>query len=333
MKHMRYLFVFLWGIFLYGCSEKNHEIKFINKIVCDSEKNVSVKDSASVGQNFNLWDWKIGKDIAVLRTSEANDFIKVYAYPEFKLLYTFGQQGHGADEFVTHNWCKTKKDGEFSVYDIMKRSLYVFSIDNDTVVRKQAYKLSENEDGLCYPYTLMLKLNDSLFLMKEDFDKTVLHLTNVKSQRDLSDYLCYYREENGGNVCAYTAYDYDFEVIGDKVLLAYRHADRMEILQISPTLKLVPVVIMGDRTGTVVDNDVYIDVCTNEKNFYILKCTNIKERRGNELVVISKDGNVKQKILLDKEFNTVQFDMDGNLVGYVELEQGGIFYRYDKSHF
>ena len=330
MKCMRFLLLFFGGIFLCGCSEKQAGIRFIDKIVCDSEENVSVKDSASVGQNFNLWDWKIGKDIAVLRTSEANDFIKVYSYPEFELLYTFGQQGHGSDEFITHNWCKTKEDGEFSVYDIMRRSLYVFGIDNDTVVRKQAYKLSENEDGLCRPYTLMLKLNDSLFLMKEDFDKTVLHLTNVKSQRDLSAYLCSYREENGGNASAYTAYDYDFDVIGDKVLLAYRNADRMELLQISPTLELVPVVIMGDREGTVVDDYVYLDVCTNGKDFYCLKCTNTKERRGDELVVISKNGDIKQKVLLDREFNTVQFDIEGNLVGYVELEQGGIFYRYDK---
>lgn len=201
----------------------------------------------------------------------------------------------------------------------------------NAVVKKHTYSLSENDDGLCRPYTLMLKLNDSVFLMKENFDKTVLHLANVKDQRDYSAYVCSYREENGDGASAYTMYDYDFDVIGNKVLLAYRHADRVEVLHISPVLELEPVVIMGGREETIVNNDVYLEVCTNGQDFYCLKCTNKKEGRGNELVVISEKGDIKQRILLDKVLNTIQFDIEGNLVGYVELEQEGVFYKYDKS--
>lgn len=318
------------GILIYGCSEKQAGIKFVEKIDSDSVFFAHANDSMYVGQSFNLWDWKIFKDIAVIRTSEANDFIKVYTYPKFEFLYTFGEQGHSANEFITHNWCKTKNNGEMSVYDIMKRALYVFSVNRDTVEKKQIYKLAEDKDGLCRPYTQMLKLNDSLFLMKEDFDQTVLHLTNVRRQKDISEYVCYYREKNGGGASAYTPYSYDFDAIGDRVLLAYRYSDRMELLQISSNNELFPIVIMGDskKPG---DHDVYLGVCTNGKNFYCLKCTNSNDGTGNELIAISKDGDIIKKIILDREVKTIQFDMTGGLVGYAEQNEGGTFYRYDKD--
>lgn len=333
MRKIRYMSIVLL-LTLIGCENRGYkgDVKIVDEISCNTQTQVVCKDSLSIEQNFNLWNMKIENDIAVLRTSGNKDFIKVYSYPDFSPLYDFGETGRGSDEFITHNWCCSKLKGKISLYDIMKRSLYVFEVNRDTVTEVCSYKLEDNEDGLCRPYTKMLQLSESVFLMKEDFSQTVLHLADLDKKKELSAYISDFRKANDRKNGGYTPFDCCFAATNDRVLLCYNYVDRMELLQITGERHLTPLVFMGDGKASDIDTDKYLTVCTNNKRFYCLKCTDGVER-GNEVLCIDIDGNICEMIKLDKDVSLIQFDADGNLVAYSEKEQGGMFYIYDKADF
>lgn len=322
-------------IFFFSCKEGNREEKLahtVDELVFNKVDTLHFVDSVSTFQVFYMNGWKILDSVSVMHVSCADKILYVYSYPQFELLYSFGEMGKASGEFLTHNWCVAKKKDFVSLYDIMKSSLYTYSVGNDRMSMHESYSLSKDEDGMCMPYTKILQLNDSLFLMKEDGDETNLHFANLKKGNILATYHCCLRD---GKANSYTPFDYEFNVVDDKILLAYNYIQRMELLSISTDGQLIPQVFIGKEDLDILPRnydelaDVWLGICTDEHYFYCLKSNGGLEV-GSNVYVLDTDGKPVRQIVLDCQVNSIQIDKDGRLVAYQEDNNGGSFYIYDK---
>ncbi|WP_302442952.1 BF3164 family lipoprotein [Paraprevotella xylaniphila] len=322
-------------IFFFSCKGGNqgdNSVSTIDEVTFDKVDTLYFVDSVSTSQAFYMSGWKILDRRAVVRASRAEKILYVYSYPQFKFLYSFGEIGRASGEFLTHNWCVTKEQNLVSLYDIMKSSLYTYSVGNEQMTIHESYSLSKDEDGVCRPYTRILQLNDSLFLMKEDGDETNLHFVNMKKGNILATYHCGLRD---GKKNSYTPFDYDFNIVGNRILLAYNYIQRMELLSITPNGQLIPQVFIGDDDlGELPQNydelpNVWLEICSDEHYFYCLRSDGGLEV-GSNVYVWDADGKPVRRIMLDRQINSIQIDKEGRLVAYQETDNGSLFYIYDK---
>jgi hypothetical protein len=97
---------------------------------------LSCVDSIILSDVANIWYCKYSNNRFYTCTSNGQrDFLRVYSYPDFSLLYKYGSKGQGPGEFISVNWAKTQVEDEFILYDIMKKQLHVFR-SGDTVPTK-----------------------------------------------------------------------------------------------------------------------------------------------------------------------------------------------------
>ena len=134
---------------------------------------------------------------------------------------------------------------------------------------------------------------------------------------------------------SYTPFDYDFNIVDNRVLLAYNYIQRMELLSITPNGQLIPQVFIGDDDlGELPQNydelpNVWLEICSDEHYFYCLRSDGGLEV-GSNVYVWDADGNPVRRIVLDRQINSIQIDKEGRLVAYQEVDNGSLFYIYDK---
>ena len=177
--------IFILVCLLLGCQEKkkDHLQIPVKEMVCEIQKEIQCRDSVEISQVFRLYHWKIMDDKIVFCSNILDDFISVYSYPQLKFLYSFGKTGQGPSEFVTKNWGSNKEPSFITLYDVMKSSLYKYKIENSQFSLECKYSLLKDDDNLCRPFTKIIQMNDSVFLMKEDGRDTKLHLANLKKRK------------------------------------------------------------------------------------------------------------------------------------------------------
>lgn len=319
-------------IFFVSCKEENKSVKTIDEFVFSEVDTLHFIDSIFTSQTFYMDGWKILDSISVIHSSSDKKILYVYRYPQFTFLYSFGEIGRASGEFLTHNWSTTKESGLVALYDIMKSSLYTYSIFDGQIKAHKSYSLSQYEDGFCRPYTKILQLNDSLFLLKEDNDETNLHYVNLNGGNVFSTYHCVLRD---GMNRSYTPFNYDFDVLGDKILIVYNYLPRMELLSITPDRQIIPQLFVGDvDLDTLPKNydslqNVWLGICTDNDYFYCLRSDEGIEM-GSNIYVVDVNGQPVKRIILDRQVNSIQMDENGRLVAYQEIDNGSLFYIYGK---
>lgn len=330
MKRQMYIIAIV--CILVSCQEKKKENLHslsINEIVYETKKEVQCYDSVEVPQVAHLFNWKITNDKIVFYMSDLNDFIAVYSYPQFGFLYKFGKMGEGAGEFISRNWGKNKELDFVTLYDIMKSSLYKYKIKNNELSLVQQYPLMKDDEGTCRPFTKIYQMNDSVFLLKEDGRDTKLHLANLKQQQGYDIYQCLLRIGKEGT---YSAFDYDFDVVGNHILLVYNYIDRLEFLHVNKKNEIVPQHILGSNKDQQNSNDLelksyFLAVTSYDNLFFCLRSNNGTEE-GNVVCVFDINGNYKSQIILDHYVSSIIMDKAGMLVGYKEKDNATVFYRY-----
>lgn len=322
-------------LFFLSCERGNKRrlsINVVDEVVFNKVDALSPVDSVWVPQNFYMDGWHVFDSIVVVHALHAEKILYVYSYPQFDSLYSFGEVGKASEEFLTHNWCVANESKRVALYDIMKSLLSAYSVDDKQMVMQRTYALSQNEDGLCKPYTKILQLNDSMFLMKEDGDDTDLHYMNLNNGQVLSSYHCSLRD---GKSSSYTPYDYDFNVVDDKLLLVYNYLPRMELLSITSDGQLIPQLFIGDANWDVLPQNydelpyIWLGICTDGHSFYCLKSDNGLEA-GREVCVLDVDGTPVRRINLGSRMNSIQIDREGRLITYKEVDDGAFFYIYNQ---
>ncbi|WP_077153995.1 hypothetical protein [Bacteroides bouchesdurhonensis] len=219
----------------------------------------------------------------------------------------------------------------------MKSSLYKYKIENSEFALECKYSLLKDDDNLCRPFTKIIQMNDSVFIMKEDGRDTKLHLANLRNQQDYDTYQCTLREQcalRKGESVSYTAFNYDFDVIGNHILLAYNYIDRLELLHLNEGNKIVPQLILGSDEDQMDSPDpdlkcYFLDIGSYDNLFLCLKTKNGVEEEGNVICIFDIDGNYKSQIILDQCVSSIDIDKMGTLVAYKEKVDSSTFYRYN----
>ncbi len=310
-------------------NNKQKGIKYLPEAKFKNSISIRHKDSIKLKDVFHLTDWNISHNKIITRNLEANNFIRVYSYPEFKWLYNYGKNGKGPEEWIVQNWGRAQNSEQIILYDIMRKSLCIFDTDSIKFKLSATYKLS-SEDKLCPPFTQIKQFNDSLFLLKEDEEETYLHLMNLSNKHIYSSYKCKLRKKNKHS---YTPFDYIFEILGNNVMLAYCYMNRIEFLKIDESHSLIPFLIIGnDYNYSQIKNynelpNHFLDICNYEDDFYCLLSKDATEK-GNTICVFDCNGTPKKQIILDQNVNKIKFAPDGILLTYKEKEKENIFYLY-----
>jgi hypothetical protein len=293
---------------------------------------LSCVDSIILSDVANIWYCKYSNNRFYTCTSNGQrDFLRVYSYPDFLLLYKYGSKGQGPGEFISVNWAKTQVEDEFILYDIMKKQLHVF-ISGDTVPTKiNSYSLYDGDGfaGLSKPFTMINKINDSIFLMKVNLlEQITLETADLKNRKVL---------HTSPGSFAFTKSDvgyYDFEVeYRDSIIVsAFHNIDRIEISKIDKDYNIIKKIITGDSyvdTGQDIDDATifYTDVKCEGNRIYALYQN--ENSNNSTIEVYDLEGNAIHKWLLDNYVKIFFISPDSNyLYGYHQSMESDILLKY-----
>ena len=318
------------ALFFVCCQTRTQNDIGISPIDVSEVENYQIVDSFDIPLPFNLWDWKIMKDNTIAFFSQDKDsYCSIYDCKNSYVKYTVARKGKGNEEYLSCNWCKTTDIDRIALYDIMRKTLNIYNIDNYGCKKEKSYLLPTDKDGLTRPYTNILQYDASRFLMKEDGVETNLRLVDLSNNSEMASYHCAFRDGEEG---PYTPFDYLFHVIKDKIILSYCYFDRIEILQIKDN-GISPIMAYGENSHFIIPSNfdelkyptLYIETMANK--FYILKSSDGGEE-GDEILVFDGDDNNFSLIKLQNKIKLFGFDIAGNILGYNESDFGTVIYKY-----
>lgn len=320
-----------FALLLMSCHKKTHNSIGISDLKISRIEYCQIADSFSIPLPFDLWDWKILDDNAIVFFSQDKDcYCTIYDCEDSGVKYTMAPKGKGKDEYITCNWCKTLDKNTIALYDMMRQTLNLYDTDKNEYQKKVSYLLPTDKDCLTRPYTNITQYDGSKFLMKEDGVETNLRLIDLDGNNEIASYHCGLRDGKEG---PYTPYDYLFHFINDKIVVSYCYYDRIEILQIRDN-KISPIAVYGEDDTFVIPENYdelkyhSLDIETKANCFYILRSSDGGED-GDEILVFNIEDNDFSLIKLPNKIKLFEFDRAGALVGYNESDTGTIIYKYN----
>lgn len=323
---------FLSLIFLISCNTRTSKSVDTSVLSVNDTLHYKVTETLKVPLYFNLWDWKITSNHIVFFHQGKEQYVTLYNIADTSMTYTIANKGKGNNEYLSCCWCKTKKDNEITLYDIMKSALHIYDIGNKNAPIIKSYTLPTDDSGLTLPYTSMVHYKNTQYLMKEDGNETNLRLVDLNSGKEIASYHCVYRDNKQE---PYTPYDYLFHVIDNKIILSYCYFDRIELLQIKDnTLELIAAYGEKDNFNVPKDYDLlqysYLYTATKDDNFYLLKSREGQDE-GDEILVLNADTHKSSIIKLPIPIKLLNFDTKGRLVGYNESDSGSVIYTFQEK--
>lgn len=318
---------FMSALFL-SC-EYNTTVERLQGLEIESQKDIVADDSVFLPISMGLWYWKIVDDKLVMYSSQSDKMCKVFTYPKLAEEFSFAVKGKAADEFISCCWANNKCDNHILLYDIMKSELYSFDISNGRARKDSTLSLMKDQSEMCRSYTHITQLDKDLFLMKEDNpNESNLRLTDMKEGRDLSSY----KVSDDKGEFGYPQDDYWYDVLGDKVLLAYRFSDCYDLLVVdNNNIKRIKRYASGSNALVNEDAKVLktknVSICSFDNKFYVLLGKD-GETIGNEILVFRPDSDKQMKISLNENISNICFDQEGNMLGYKESDGGCMVYIY-----
>jgi len=314
---------------IYACSQKKDGSIGEVRLNFSAAYTCYACDSTAISLATDLWEWRIMKDNIVFFSPSSNELCKVYSYPQLTEIGYIGRKGKSKDEFINGSWCKMK-NGEIGLYDVTKGRLTVYGkVGNGIYKPNISYALPKDKDRVTMPYTRVMQYDDSLFLMKSDGETTELTMTDLSTGKSAASYHCSLRD---GKNMPYTPYDYMFDAIDGKILIAYSYLDRLELIDYKDG-DFVPESYCGEKDFADVPEDYNqlkycnLQVDTYQGSFYVLRSSAGGED-GDLLLKLNPKTGQGQSLKLDRKIKMFGFDSHGNLLGYNETEAGAVVYRF-----
>lgn len=292
-------------------------------------------DSVFIPEIIELAGWKITNDKVIFMSYGLHEnFIRVYSYPEFHLLYSGGRKGQGPDEFVTINWGDAKQKNEFIIYDIMNSKLNLYVTSSDSISCMKWYDLGHGSDGVCKPYTRILHLNDNRFLMKYDSpNESKLEIVDLDKKKIVAQQENLLRKRYEKRM-SYTPFDFNFSVWDDHLLVTYNYVDRMELYDInSEQISLRMIVGNPDDQSELKDYNslkcYHVSLISDNRFFYCLKSKGGSDLEGDVIEVYDEKLTPLYRLQLRQSLESISVDSHGILWGYKEDKNGFYLYKYN----
>ena len=330
----KYIFLSLHIVTVIACSDNITNIT-INKP--NFKEFITVPyDSICINEIIDIMSWKADNNKVYIFSPMSTDaFLFVYSFPQFDFLYKYGERGRGPNEFISVNWGNTKSDDEIILYDIMNRKLYSF-ISNDSICFiKQSFDLhGESEsDILCKPFTMINRLNDSLFMMKVDSpDESYIEIVDLSKRKEISKLDSHLKRPEKS---AYTPFDFILESYNKTVISVFRFMDRIEISNINEEFHIIPRIIINngsDQSELKDYNDLkmyYTDVIFDGKCIYTVN-QNGKNYEKSSIEIYNLDGTSRGLLLLDQYVELILLSSDSKTIyAYKPLLGSNIVYIYN----
>ncbi|MDR0605024.1 MAG: TolB-like 6-bladed beta-propeller domain-containing protein [Bacteroidales bacterium] len=337
---MKILIKILIILFIAGCSNGDNNISKIMDKPDFDEIHLTCLDSIALPVISNMWHWKCDSNQLYTFSVQNIDehFLSVYSYPNFRLLYRYGTKGQGPDDFITVNWANTYKENEIVLYDIMKRKLYSFETGDSLVMKTNIFNLAEIKgERLSKPYTMIHKINDSIFLMKVNMpDIITLEIVDLKNSRQISSYadLPQVKDTKRGRLSY--LYDFNVEYRDSTIVCAFTNINRIEILQIDNEYNIVHKLTVGEKK---LPEEYLRDSYGNRISFYRnVKCNgkyifilfqDKKDKSTSTIEVYDLEGNGVVKLCLDQHVENILISPDSNYIyAYHQLIDCDIILKY-----
>jgi hypothetical protein len=293
---------------------------------------LSCVDSIILSEISNVWYCKYSNNRFYTCTSdEQSDFLHVYSYPDFSLLYKYGSKGQGPGEFISVNWAKTQIEDEFILYDIMKRQLHVFRSDDTVPTKINSFNLYSGDGfvGFSKPFTMINKINDSIFLMRVNLlTQITLEIADLKNGKVL--HTCPGSFAFAKSHVGY--YEFEVEYRDSTIVSAFHNIDRIEISKIDKNYNIIKRIIIGDsQVDTNQDIDeaatFYTDVKCEGNRIYVAYQNENNNKSAIEIYDL--DGNSIHKLLLDNYVEIFFISPDSDyLYGYHQTMESDMILKY-----
>lgn len=272
-------------LFVLSCNEsKDAEIFHHTKVDC---KEIITANDSCIQWGEIPENWQLTSNEIICRTLEKDSLYKLYTANNVKLVSSFGKKGHGSSEWVAPHLL-VKNDSSFVVFDNGTKKLY--NVVHDTISYLGISAINEpinDTKAINYPiigYVSILPNEQSL------------KIVNIE-QDEIIDRISFVDEKEQGNS---SLYDFTWNVVGDKIVIAHLYADRFSVSRINEKGRLLRTDIYETTSGYSKDKLNYSDVQCGHY-IYLLSQKNIdvnKMEGYSEIDVYDYDGNHQYKIKL-----------------------------------
>ena len=325
MRYITFFLFFILFIFFQGCSKVSNKVSNIVTVEKPSfdlhsfEKSDSIKISDLLIAPVN---WAVKNDKIVMLSRKNRDyFLYVFSIPDFKLLYKYGNYGHGPNEFVFVNWLNMVNDNQIGLYDIPNKRMYTYDLNQDTLFINKLFEFRNFESGLAPPYTFIHQIEGTMFIFKADFKQyTEIELININNGEIIQNFRSLLKREK--NITTYIPYVFNISTNKNIIVFAYNFINRIELYRLNEEKLIEPFLIIGNQKDQADKsfndyNVYYTDVHCNNSYIYALSQQGEKNEKikNSSIEIYNLDGEPIKKITLDRHIQYFTLD-DKNGVIY-----------------
>lgn len=249
-----YAFILVTSLFLVSCSTKHSDSDVTSsRDVALTSAIQATLDSVLLTFNFYPERWSMTGD--TLWVVNSRDSLSLIGY-DIKSRRDFchcGIIGNGPDEYVSPGIMEGDIEDGLVLYGNTENKVVNYSVCNDNIVPSKRGRMPEwiSERGLPRPYTRIAAVNDSIcvgtyFLPRQaGADIFNWYTGNLQSELNLS--LKQPEEDMSG------PYEFKIAASGDKIVVAYRYINRVEVFYLVNNHAILQCVL-GDDIN---QNDLY----------------------------------------------------------------------------
>lgn len=278
---------------------------------------ISFIDSA---HEYFVWK-KIGINKIVALPNNGQKLVHVYSYPEFKPLGQYLQKGRGENEFITRNWASSPDPNEFVLYDIMRKGLFTYTVNEIGEVEQiQHYSLyldpAQTSNAMTKPFTFIQRVNGDEFLMKvNDRNNAYFERSNLAEGTVITTIPLTPLDEQTDEKFNYYKFHFNTILHEQSLLKYYPEMDRLEFIQLNPNGSFGKQVSYG-LTEPPIEDDVtdyiyYIDAQNDGDDVFILKLIQDEKANtiGSAIEHFKMDGTPVAKYVFDRAVSLAHVDL------------------------
>ena len=279
----------------------------------------SIHFTDSVHKYF-VWK-KLGEDKLIAIPNSGQKLVHVYSYPDFTSLGAHLQRGRGENEYITRNWAATPDPNEFILYDIMRKGLYTYTVNNfGEVMQKEYFPLyldtANTANAMTKPFTFIQRIKGDEFLMKvNDRNNAYFERSNLAKGTVIETIPLTPLEEQSDEKFDYYKYHFQTLLHEKHLLKYYSEMDRLEFLKINAKGILENFVSYGNTEPPLEDEETdflfYIDAQNEGSDVFLLKL--IQDEKGNRIGSaiehFKMDGTPVAKYVFDRAVSLAHVDL------------------------
>lgn len=179
--------------------------------------------------------WYLSHGDLYVLNSRATPFLTVYSLPERRVRTQWGSIGRGPHEFPLPSLGQMRDKERVAIYSNSLNRMEVFSLDADSLLFQSVYRFPvwvKGARNLPKPYTRLVQYDDTLFVATSFLPRRIaIELLDLRNEQivDAVDFPLHPSDEG---------YSSPFEckaaLCADRMAVAYRYIDRIELYDLSP---------------------------------------------------------------------------------------------------